>query len=59
MNISSEMIVAEHGHNVYVDAVSGVVTVSISVYDGISDLTQNEARYLAALLLNAADIANN
>lgn len=59
MNISSEMIVAEHGHNVYVDAVSGVVTVSISGYDGISDLTPNEARYLAALLLNAADIANN
>jgi hypothetical protein len=59
MIISSEMIVAEHSHNVTVDAVSGIVTVSISGYDGITDLTPLEARRLAVFLLNAADASSH
>jgi len=59
MIISSGTIVSEHSESVTVDAVSGTVTVSISGYDGITDLTPDEARSLAMMILNAADAASN
>lgn len=59
MIISSGKIVPEHSEIVTVDEVSGIVTVSISGYDGITALTPDEARSLAMMILNAADAASN
>ena len=55
--MASDKIVSMHSYGVSVDAVEGIVTVSIEGYDGITDLSVDEARRLASIILDAADFA--